>query len=177
MENLSHFPKTVHGYLELLAHHTKAKNTPSPWPGDNELLTAYNVTPADILKNLLQKMADANFPQKISEASFKGEDAQIEFNLNDHYKITAYVKYASNSQIASYLKIHNIKKEMELTVPFSVLSLLEQDNLGDKPGLNIDPTIACKVLELGNTELPINSPLYNVAQYGKEFFIEQASSH
>ena len=167
--------------MELLAdHHARVKiiGEKEPWPGDKELCAAYNITPADILKSVLQKIMQANIPKKIFESMIRDNDKLIEVNIKDHYKITASIKYLSSADAihVEYIKIYNIKKYLwKLTIPYPVFKLLEKDNLGDKPGLNIDPTIACKVLELGNTALPITSPLYNVAQYGKAFFINQSS--
>lgn len=180
MENLSHatFPKTLYGYMELLADHVRENNASSPWPGDSELLAAYNVTPADILESIQKKITEANIQDRIEGA--------FEVPLSNHYKITADVTVLSQTDdtfcphckvallYKKYFKISNLKNSIEITIPIYALHLLEHNDLGDKAGLNIDPTIACKTLELGNTELQTNNPLYNLAQYGKDFFIKQA---
>lgn len=189
MENLStySFPKTVHGYMGLLFdHRAKVNDTPSPWPGDQELLAAYNVTPSDILKSVVEKINQAEIPQKIAEAkSLENQDALIETTLNDHYKITASFKSIPNTLCTyckvdlisqGYFKIYNLMKEIELVIPEGILHLLEHNDLGDTLELHIDPTIACNALELGNTTLETSNPLYNVAQFGKRFYIEQSLS-
>lgn len=172
--------------MELLADHqarVKIIGEKAPWPGDKELCTAYNVTPADILNNILLKITESNIPQKIFESMLKNKDECIEVNLKDHYRIKAFVKFIQESPTSkvnlmqvSYFQIYNMKKEMELTIPFPALKLLEHDDLGDELGLHIDPTIACKVLEIGNTDLEISNPLHAVAQFRKAFFIEQISN-
>lgn len=178
---MANLPTTVHGYIELLENRCPQ----DPWPGDKELLAAYNVTPKDILQSARQKINEANLFERLATMRFTGmDDIRITVKLNDHYRISAHFKISETIPCTHckadllakcYFKFYNLKNNTEMLFPQPILHLLEHDDLGNEPGLNIDPTLACKFFELGNTNLERNHPLYHIAQFRKDYYMEQTS--
>lgn len=177
------FPRTAHSYLDLLIdYQKKVKTTPTSWPGDVELFTAYKSSTSEILSKINQILDEAKISEQISEAKFK-QNALLEITLIDYYRISIYLTGTSTTACTeckvallcqTHFKIYNIQKNIELEIPAKALHNLLNNDLGDKLELNIDPTIACKTLEIGDTNLPRNHPLYSIAQFSKNFYIEQS---
>lgn len=174
--------KRVKQIVESTTHPDKGSLS---WPGDKEFLAAYNVAPSDLLKAIADKITESGIPDKITEAKAIGNpDALIKAKLDDHYEITVYVKFETSEELPTctyckvdllkedYFTIRNLKKNIEFSAPTSFLHRLQHDDLGDEVDSNIDPTIACNTLELGNTNLKRNHPLYSIAQYTKDFYIK-----
>jgi hypothetical protein len=130
---------------------------------DSVVLERYGVTPNEIVDKLIEIIKGRNISsQMTADGKFKIESENFP-TLN----ITCTF-CAKTAEYARNYFITNLNSQERLRVPDAMLHFIrEHSHFGDpgKKNNRITPTQACKVLELGNLDLPEGDPLAEAIKF------------
>lgn len=148
---------------------------------DFKLLQRYGVTTRQIAEKLKEIAAVAlnSIQDDIAEAKRYESDSmtRLKINVGDVFSVEVKVFLGVIQKVeCAYCKVHfpnsanftitNIENNSIAKVPYFVIHLAEEHgDLGNLPPFRLAPPSACKVLNLGNTDIPVQDPLFEIAKY------------